>query len=193
MIGQMLTQVLTISEQNLVEGGPAEALAQYRDVINRKDGDKIFPVWFPPADPLLNRPAVGQASQLVLKTLHCRCGSRRGQGRSRRTFSLRYVKFSPKGGRVLLEARRDGEMVEIAIADQGIGIPAGALDKLFGKFYRVDNTETRKIGGTGLGLSIVKRIIDAHGGAIRVESTIGQFTRIVFTLLAFAPAAAENG
>ncbi len=104
------------------------------------------------------------------------------------------VKFSPKGGRVLLTARRDGAMVEIAITDRGIGIPADALDKLFAKFYRVDNTETRKIGGTGLGLSIVKQIVDAHGGAVRVESTMGEFTRIVFTLPMHNPAdAAEKG
>ena len=96
------------------------------------------------------------------------------------------VKFSPKGGRVLLQARRDGAMVEIAISDQGIGIPAGAIDKLFGKFYRVDNTETRKIGGTGLGLSIVKQIVEAHGGAVRVESAFGHGSSIIFTLPVFA-------
>ncbi len=96
------------------------------------------------------------------------------------------VKFSPKGGRILLAARCDDRMVEVSIADRGIGIPAEALDKLFGKFYRVDNTETRKIGGTGLGLSIVKQIVDAHGGRIRVESTLGEGTRILFTLPVFA-------
>ncbi len=96
------------------------------------------------------------------------------------------VKFSPKGGLVELRARSQDNMVEVSIADQGIGIPADAIGRLFEKFYRVDNTETRKIGGTGLGLSIVKQIVDAHGGRIWVESTPGQGTRILFTLPMFA-------
>ena len=96
------------------------------------------------------------------------------------------VKFSPKGGMVTLRARRDGAMAEVSVADEGIGIPPEAIAKLFEKFYRVDNTATRKIGGTGLGLSIVKQIIDAHGGRIWVESTPGEGTRVIFTLPLFA-------
>lgn len=96
------------------------------------------------------------------------------------------VKFSPQGGRVILSAKRDGEMAEICIEDEGIGIPAEAMSKLFEKFYRVDNTATRKIGGTGLGLSIVKQIVDAHGGRVWVESQPGQGTRVRFTLPLFA-------
>ena len=96
------------------------------------------------------------------------------------------VKFSPKGGRVTLEARREGPLVVVSVSDEGIGIPAGALGKLFQKFYRVDNAETRKIGGTGLGLSIVKQIVDGHGGRIWVESKPGEGTRVLFTLPVFA-------
>jgi len=85
------------------------------------------------------------------------------------------VKFSPKGGQITLKARREG-----------IGIPAEAIEKLFQKFYRVDNAATRRIGGTGLGLSIVKQIVDAHGGRIWVESKLGEGTRFIFTLPVFA-------
>jgi PAS domain S-box-containing protein len=96
------------------------------------------------------------------------------------------VKFSPKGGIVTLRASRAGNMAQVSVSDQGIGIPPEAIGKLFQKFYRVDNTATRKIGGTGLGLSIVKQIIDAHGGRIWVESVVGEGTRVLFTLPLFA-------
>ena len=96
------------------------------------------------------------------------------------------VKFSPQGGAVSLTARREGAMVVISVADQGIGIAPEAAGRLFEKFYRVDNTATRKIGGTGLGLSIVKQIVDAHGGRVWVESQPGEGTRFLFTLPVFA-------
>ena len=95
------------------------------------------------------------------------------------------MKFSPKGGQISLRARRDAAMVEVSISDEGIGIPQEAIGKLFEKFYRVDNTATRKIGGTGLGLSIVKQIVDAHGGRVWVESTVGEGTRVFFTMPVF--------
>lgn len=100
------------------------------------------------------------------------------------------VKFSPAGGRITLAARRDPahpDMALISVTDSGIGIPAEAIGKLFEKFYRVDNTATRKIGGTGLGLSIVRQIIDAHGGRIWVESQFGSGSTFLFTLPLFAP------
>lgn len=99
------------------------------------------------------------------------------------------VKFSPAGGQVTLSASVDPVqpgMVQVSIADQGIGIPPEALDKLFQKFYRVDNTATRKIGGTGLGLSIVRQVIEAHGGRIWVESQYGLGSKFLFTLPVYA-------
>jgi len=59
------------------------------------------------------------------------------------------------------------------------------LPRLFEKFYRVDNTETPKIGGTGLGLSIVRQIVEAHGGRIWVESKVGEGSQFHFTLALF--------
>lgn len=94
------------------------------------------------------------------------------------------VKFSPHGGTVTLSAEyREAEnMVCCAVRDEGIGIPADAIPKLFRKFYRVDNTETRKIGGTGLGLSVVKQIIEAHGGTVAVDSRPGEGSTFRFTI-----------
>jgi CheY-like chemotaxis protein len=57
--------------------------------------------------------------------------------------------------------------------DEGLGIPAEAIPNLFAKFYRIDNSDRRKIGGTGLGLAIVKEIMKAHGGDVQVKSELG--------------------
>jgi signal transduction histidine kinase len=109
------------------------------------------------------------------------------------------LKFTPKGGVVRFTARatelvKDADdfgasmfdltetAVEIGIIDSGIGIPKVEHDKIFDAFYQVDGSSTREHGGTGLGLSIVKRIIDAHGGNVRVESEPGQGASFFITL-----------
>lgn len=80
------------------------------------------------------------------------------------------VKYSPDGGNVQIKALAEHDKVHISIKDEGIGIPEEAINKLFTKFYRVDNSDMRKIGGTGLGLSIVKEIVKSHQGEIKVDS-----------------------
>ncbi|EPE63361.1 HAMP domain protein [Exiguobacterium sp. S17] len=84
------------------------------------------------------------------------------------------VKYSPNGGKVTVcVTNEQSDGVEISVEDSGIGIPTSALPKLFDKFYRVDNSASRKIGGTGLGLAICKEIVEGHGGTIRVDSRLG--------------------
>ncbi|GFE58803.1 hypothetical protein AOG1_26830 [Geobacter sp. AOG1] len=84
------------------------------------------------------------------------------------------IKYSPSGSAISLGARGDDDSVILWIKDEGIGIPAGSLDKIFETFYRLDNTARRQVGGTGLGLALVKEIVTAHGGRVWVESTIGK-------------------
>ena len=92
-------------------------------------------------------------------------------------------KYSPDGGTIVLSAREVDDAVEIAVTDQGLGIPPEALPRLFEKFFRVDNLDRREIRGTGLGLAIVKQIVEVHGGRVRAESAgLGHGTRLSFTL-----------
>jgi two-component system phosphate regulon sensor histidine kinase PhoR len=80
------------------------------------------------------------------------------------------IKYSPSGSRVSVEARRDRQEIRIQVRDQGMGIVARHLPRLFERFYRVDKARSRNMGGTGLGLAIVKHIVQAHGGQVTVQS-----------------------
>jgi two-component system sensor histidine kinase SenX3 len=83
------------------------------------------------------------------------------------------VNYSAGKTRVGVTVRRTGDLAEISVTDQGIGIPGGELQRIFERFYRVDPARSRMTGGTGLGLSIVKHIAQNHGGDVRVWSAEG--------------------
>lgn len=100
------------------------------------------------------------------------------------------VTYSPEGSNVVVSARPADAMVEVTVTDQGIGIPADELDRIFERFYRVDPARHRSTGGTGLGLSIVKHVAASHGGEVRVWSSPGQGSS--FTLTLPRPRAAQD-
>ncbi len=92
------------------------------------------------------------------------------------------IKFTPEGGRVTVGARQsDGEIL-VEVSDTGIGIPPDSLDRIFTKFYRVPDEAGERPEGTGLGLHIAKKIVEAHGGRIWAESTLGEGSTFRFTL-----------
>jgi len=93
------------------------------------------------------------------------------------------IKYTPPGGCVTVSARRHGSGVEIRVADTGVGIPEKDLQRIFERFYRVDNARSRELGGTGLGLSIVKHIVQLHGGEIAVTSIPGKGSIFTVTLM----------
>jgi signal transduction histidine kinase len=118
------------------------------------------------------------------------------------------IKFTPADGAVTMRARmaRDDAgsttdeeglalleptrgQLEVHVVDTGIGIPARERSKVFDAFYQVDSSSTREYGGTGLGLSIVKRLVEGHGGTIRIEDNRPRGTVFVVTLPQAAPAA----
>jgi signal transduction histidine kinase len=80
------------------------------------------------------------------------------------------VKFTPEGGRVDIGAVRCDDIVRLTVADTGIGIPLDEQSRLFTRFFRSSNAEAHAAPGTGLGLAIVKKLVDAHDGAISIES-----------------------
>lgn len=83
------------------------------------------------------------------------------------------IKYTPEGD-VIVDVNGDEKLVTISVQDTGIGIPSEDIPHLFQKFYRVDNTDTREIGGTGLGLYLCRRLAEAMGGHLRVESKYGE-------------------
>jgi hypothetical protein len=107
------------------------------------------------------------------------------------------VKFT-QTGQVSIEARRvpaeDGRVgIEWAVRDTGIGVPPDRLDSLFGEFVQADSSISRRFGGSGLGLAISKRLVEQMGGAIRVESVVGQGTIFSFRLALPVAEIADDG
>ena len=92
------------------------------------------------------------------------------------------VKYTPEGGRVLVELEEIKDMILIKVSDTGIGIPEKDLPFIFDRFYRVDEARARKTGGTGLGLAIAQQIIQLHQGTISVTSQLGYGTQVSITL-----------
>jgi two-component system, OmpR family, phosphate regulon sensor histidine kinase PhoR len=93
------------------------------------------------------------------------------------------VKYTPEGGAVTVSGRnREDGLIEVAVADTGIGIPPADLPRITERFYRVDKARSRELGGTGLGLAIVKHLVMAHGGELRIESVQERGTTVRFTL-----------
>lgn len=91
------------------------------------------------------------------------------------------IKYSPVGTAITISAGVENGYLHVMVRDTGFGIPATDLDKIFTRFYRVKDKQTREIHGTGLGLAIVKSIVEAHHGDIRVKSEEGKGT--TFTVI----------
>jgi len=93
------------------------------------------------------------------------------------------IKYGRTGGRVIVGAQlTDDAKVEVFVTDDGVGLPAESLERVFERFYRVDKARSREQGGTGLGLSIVKHIVQGHGGKVWAKSRPGKGATFYFTL-----------
>jgi two-component system sensor histidine kinase SenX3 len=104
------------------------------------------------------------------------------------------IAHSDPGTKVAVGVRRNGDTVEISVADQGHGIPAAELDRIFERFYRVDTARSRSTGGTGLGLAIVKHVASNHGGSVSVwsEEGLGSTFTLRIPLAQSAPVPAQS-
>jgi PAS domain S-box-containing protein len=92
------------------------------------------------------------------------------------------IKYSPDGGEISVRSRLEGSYVEVAVKDQGLGIPPEFIGRLFGRYERYEDKHAGKIIGTGLGLAITRQIVEMHGGKITVESTVGSGSEFKFTV-----------
>lgn len=102
------------------------------------------------------------------------------------------IQYSPTGSRVGVGVNQHEGIVEIAVTDQGVGIPEDELDRVFERFFRSDPARSRNTGGSGLGLSIVKHVVQNHGGDIRVWSQPGNGSTFTIRLPAASHATAQS-
>jgi signal transduction histidine kinase/DNA-binding response OmpR family regulator len=100
------------------------------------------------------------------------------------------IKYAPGGGFVRVTAVQLNGWVRVSVVDDGLGIPADQQRSIFTKFFRVDSSDTRRIGGTGLGLALCREIVEAHGGRIGFQSKEGDGSTFWFELPA---AVTRNG
>ena len=99
-----------------------------------------------------------------------------------RIFVDNAIKYTPEGGHIRISGEKTDGMVRISVSDDGIGIAEKDLPQVFGRFFRADESRTRKTGGTGLGLAIAKWIIDRHGGYLEIVSRENIGTKITAVL-----------
>ncbi len=92
------------------------------------------------------------------------------------------LKYTAPEGKINISAKGQGRFIKVLIEDNGSGIPEDELPRVFERFYRVEKNRSRDYGGTGLGLSIARKVVEAHGGKIWIDSSPGLGTRVWFTL-----------
>ncbi|MGO8687592.1 MAG: ATP-binding protein [Candidatus Dormibacteria bacterium] len=92
------------------------------------------------------------------------------------------IKFTAQGGRVWVAARSENGWLVVDVGDTGVGIPKEYHERIFDEFYQLDTATTRQVEGTGLGLSLTRRLVELHGGDIRVDSEVGRGSVFTFQL-----------
>jgi two-component system, OmpR family, phosphate regulon sensor histidine kinase PhoR len=92
------------------------------------------------------------------------------------------LRYTPRGGNIVLSLDRDGEHIKIEVSDDGIGIPLKHQGRVFERFFRVDEGRDRDSGGTGLGLAIVKHVAELHGGFVALQSQVEEGSTFTITL-----------
>lgn len=117
------------------------------------------------------------------------CLDRRAFGRVIDNLLSNAIKYTPEGGSIAVSIAVEGDQVVLRVADTGLGIPEGDLERIFDAYYRVDRAEHRQIEGTGMGLSTVKAIVEQHHGTVRVQSALGQGS----TFSVYLPRLADSG
>jgi len=92
------------------------------------------------------------------------------------------VKFTSAGGSIDVSAARDGDFVEVTVADNGLGVKDEDIPKLFHPFTQLESVYTKQYEGTGLGLALTRQLVELHGGRVWVKSVFGTGSRFSFTI-----------
>ena len=108
--------------------------------------------------------------------------SRRGMEEVMTNLITNAIKYSPDKSAIVVRACMENEYLQVFVEDSGFGIPPEDLDRVFNRFYRVKDKNTREQQGTGLGLSLVKSIIETHHGSVKVASALGEGTTFSFLI-----------
>jgi len=164
-----------LQELSLAEAGELKLVYQAEDIVNVVK--QAVTSWHPQvaAKGILlsldlpdNLPLVNIDRQRVNEVLH--------------NLLENAVAHTHKGGTINVAAMAQNDWVEVCVSDTGEGIPVEDLPNIFERFYRVDRSRARATGGSGLGLTIAKRLVEAHGGQITVQSELGKGSSFSFTL-----------
>ena len=173
----------------------SESLRVNRIIEDLLDLSRIEAEEHPPREPLLASLIMAEAVERVRSAAEQRgvkllvgepdppvtlMGDRRQLVAALNSLLENAVKYSDEGSSVEVFGQANGAWVELVVRDQGIGIPARDLERIFERFYRVDHGRSRQTGGTGLGLSIVRHVANNHQGLVHVESREGEGS--MFTL-----------
>ncbi|MHA1793421.1 MAG: ATP-binding protein [Promethearchaeota archaeon] len=92
------------------------------------------------------------------------------------------IKFTPDGGKIIIQVEKKNDEIQFMILDTGIGIKKKDLPRLFKPFEQLETSLERKVEGTGLGLYYTKKLLELHGGNIQIESNVGKGTSVIFTI-----------
>jgi two-component system sensor histidine kinase SenX3 len=166
-----------------------ESLRVNRIIEDLLDLSRIEAEEHPPREPLLGSLIMAEAVERVRSAAEQRgvkllvdepdppvtlMGDRRQLVAALNSLLENAVKYSDEGSSVEVFGLANGGWVELVVRDQGIGIPARDLERIFERFYRVDHGRSRQTGGTGLGLSIVRHVVNNHQGLVHVDSREGE-------------------
>ena len=151
------------AQYHFVAASLAQVLQEAVAVFSRADGKHTWRLTIPDSLPLVHMDA-GRIHQVLAN------------------FLSNAMKFSQEGGEISVGVQVQAPVIQVWVADQGIGIPPEVQPQLFNKFFRVNDDSTRAVNGTGLGLALVKEIVEAHHGRVWVDSTLGKGSTFFFTL-----------
>ncbi|KKG11793.1 histidine kinase [Methanosarcina sp. 2.H.A.1B.4] len=143
----------------------AEALAEVRDMLFPFAASKGIKIEFELENSL---PRISADKERIMQVLS--------------NLMTNAVKFSNENGCVRVKATQSNDFIQIAVADDGIGIAAADHDKLFKPFSQIDSSSSKKYQGTGLGLALIKEIVQLHGGSVWFESEVGKGSTFGFSI-----------